>query len=43
MTDREWIRPSKPREYYVDRHFADVAEAERQLYSAVIRGDVCPA
>jgi hypothetical protein len=36
----EWLRPSKFREYYVDHRFDDVKEAERQLYLAVIRGEV---
>jgi len=36
----EWLRPSKLREYYVDHRFNDVKEAERQLYLAVIRGEV---
>jgi hypothetical protein len=36
----EWLRPSKLREYYVDHRFDDVKEAERQLYLAVIRGEV---
>ena len=36
----EWLRPSKLREYYVDRRFGDVNEAERQLYFAVIGGKV---
>jgi hypothetical protein len=36
----EWTRPLKLREYYVDRHFDSVEEAEKQLYLAVIRGDV---
>jgi hypothetical protein len=36
----EWLRPSKLREYYVDHRFGDVKEAERQLYLAVIRGEV---
>jgi len=36
----EWLRPSKFREYYVDRRFDDVNEAERQLYFAVIGGKV---
>jgi hypothetical protein len=36
----EWLRPSKLREYYVDRCFDDVNEAERQLYFAVMGGKV---
>jgi hypothetical protein len=36
----EWLRPLKLRESYVDGRFADVNEAERQLYFAVIGGKV---
>jgi hypothetical protein len=36
----EWLRPLKLREYYVDRRFDDVKEAERQLYFAVIGAKV---
>jgi hypothetical protein len=35
-----WLRPLKLREHYVDHRFDDIAEANRQLYLAVIRGDV---
>jgi hypothetical protein len=40
MSEYEWVRPSKMREFHVDPLFGDVHEAERQLYLAVIRGDV---
>jgi hypothetical protein len=36
----EWFRPSKLREYCVDRRFDDVNEAVRRLYFAVIGGKV---
>ena len=35
-----WLRPLKLRESYIDGRFADVNEAERQLYFAVIGGKV---
>ena len=36
----EWISPLKMQEYYVERAFADIGEAEKQLYLAVINGEV---
>jgi hypothetical protein len=36
----DWLRPSKLREYYIDYCFDSLKEAERQLYLAVVRGDV---
>jgi hypothetical protein len=36
----EWLRPLKLREYYVDHRCDDVTEAQKQLYLAVVRGDV---
>ena len=36
----EWLRPMKLREYYVDHAFSTVEEADKQLYLAVIRGEV---
>jgi hypothetical protein len=36
----EWVSPLKLREYYVDRAFADIGEAEKQLHLAVISGEV---
>jgi len=36
----EWLRPLKILEYCVEHWFGDVAEAERQLFQAVIRGEV---
>jgi hypothetical protein len=36
----EWLRPLKLREYYVDHRYSDAQEAEKQLYLAVIRGEV---
>jgi hypothetical protein len=38
--DYQWLRPLKLQEYYVDAHFDRAEEAEKQLYLAVIRGDV---
>ena len=35
----EWLRPLKILEY-VEHPFSDMKEAERQLYLAVIRGEV---
>ena len=43
MKDRvmsKWLSPRKMLDYHVVRRFEDVAEAERQLYLAVVRGDV---
>jgi hypothetical protein len=39
MTE-QWLRPSKLREYYVDNAFDSVEESSKQLYLAVIRGEV---
>src|SRR6516164_3146928 len=36
----EWLRPLKILEYCVEHWFGDAAEAERQLFQAVIRGEV---
>jgi hypothetical protein len=36
----QWLRPMKLREYYVDHVVSDVHEAEKQLYLAVIKGEV---
>jgi hypothetical protein len=36
----EWLRPLKVREYCVDHCFDDLMESERQLYMAVIRGEL---
>jgi hypothetical protein len=36
----KWLSPRKVLDYHVVRRFEDVAEAERQLYLAVVRGDV---
>jgi hypothetical protein len=36
----EWLPPGKLVEYYVEDRFGDVNEADRQLYFAVIRGEV---
>jgi hypothetical protein len=36
----EWLSSRKLREYYLDHHFGNVTEAEKQLYLAVIRGEV---
>jgi len=36
----KWLSPQKMLEYHIVRRFGDVAEAERQLYLAVVRGDV---
>ncbi len=40
MPDSEWLRPLKLREYYVDSAVRTVEDAERQLWVAVILGDV---
>jgi hypothetical protein len=44
MTDEtgafEWVRPSKLVEYYLAKRFDDLEEADKQLYLAVLRGDV---
>ena len=36
----KWLPPQKMLDYHIVRRFGDVAEAERQLYLAVVRGDV---
>jgi hypothetical protein len=36
----QWLRPMKLREYYVDHAVSDVHGAEKQLYLAVIKGEV---
>ena len=36
----KWLSPQKMLDYHIVRRFGDVAEAERQLYLAVVRGDV---
>jgi hypothetical protein len=36
----EWLSPRKLREYYVDHNFRSIKEAQKQLYLAVIRGEV---
>jgi hypothetical protein len=36
----KWLSPQKMLDYQVVRRFGEVAEAERQLYLAVVRGDV---
>lgn len=36
----KWLRPFKLLEHYTDPHFGDMETAERQLYSAVTRGEV---
>ena len=36
----KWLSPRKVLDYHVVRRLEDVAEAERQLYLAVVRGDV---
>jgi hypothetical protein len=38
--DGKWLRPLKVREYCVDHAFDDVMDAEKQLYLAVICGEV---
>ena len=38
MTD--WLGPRKLREYHVDHHFDTAEEAQKQLYLAIIRGDI---
>ena len=40
MTDPGWLRPLKLLEYYVDHGFANVREAERELFAAVVSGEV---
>ena len=35
----KWLPPQKMLDYHIVRRFGDVAEAERQLYLAVVRGD----
>ncbi len=40
MTEDQWLRPSIMRERYVDHVFSSVEQADKQLYLAVINGDV---
>ena len=40
MTDPEWLSPRKLREYYVDSATNDIQTSEKELYVAVITGDV---
>ena len=40
MSDPKWLSPRKLREYYVDHAFADVREAEEQLFLSVTKGEV---
>jgi hypothetical protein len=40
MTDYRWLSPRKLRENCVDYGICDVEEAEKQLYFAVISGEV---
>ena len=35
----KWLSPQKMLDYHIVRRFGDVAEPERQLYLAVVRGD----
>jgi hypothetical protein len=37
---RQWLRPMKLREYYVDQFVTDVRDAEYQLYWAVVDGNI---
>src|SRR5262249_26537547 len=37
---RQWLRPLKLREYYVDPFVPDVRDAEYQLYWAVVEGNI---
>ena len=40
MYKRQWLRPLKLREYYVDPFVPDVRSAEYQLYWAVVEGNI---
>jgi hypothetical protein len=40
MASDEWLLPSKLRQRYVDKHFKRSNLAEKQLYLAVVRGNV---
>jgi hypothetical protein len=40
MYKRQWLRPLKLREYYVDPFVRDVRDAEYQLYWAVVEGNI---
>jgi hypothetical protein len=43
MMDRsrpEWLSPRKLREYYVDRAVREVGEAQKQMFLAVVSGEV---
>jgi hypothetical protein len=40
MTDPEWLSPRKLLDYYVDHAFSDIRDAERELFVAVIAGDI---
>jgi hypothetical protein len=40
MADYRWVSPRKLRQYHVDHIVEDVGEAEKQLYFAVISGEV---
>jgi hypothetical protein len=40
MYKRQWLRPLKLREYYVDPFVPDVRNAEYQLYWAVVEGNI---
>jgi hypothetical protein len=37
---RQWLRPMKLREYYVDQFVSNVRDAEYQLYWAVVDGSI---
>jgi hypothetical protein len=37
---RQWLRPMKLREYYVDLFVPNVRDAEHQLYWAVVEGNI---
>jgi hypothetical protein len=40
MTDYRWVSPTKLRQYHMDHIVKDAEEAEKQLYFAVISGEV---
>jgi hypothetical protein len=40
MTDYRWVSPTKLRQYHMDHIVKDAEEAEKQLYFAVIGGEV---
>jgi hypothetical protein len=40
MANSEWLSPRKMREYYLDWAVSDLDTAEKQLYLAVIKGEI---